>query len=457
MQKIFGGIKMEDLTRGNIYKTFILFALPMVLAGLLSQTYSIVNTIIAGKLIGEVGLASLGATAPLIDMISSLFWGYGVGMSVYIAKLFGAKQYIKIKETIFVFFFTVFIATTLICVTMILFNKPLFDLLNIDNSIRKDALDYFTVYMIGFFIIIFNSVSIFFINAFGIGNFPLYMSIISTVLTITGNILSITLFDLGVVGLALSTVLAGVAVFVMYLFKYRSIFKEMGVHKEKTRLRFGILKESLSYSGAATVQQMIIYAAPFIISPYINAIGSYATAAYTVVSRIFSIVAAVYQNSARTVSNYAAQCMGAKKYTKIKKSVYVGFVQGVVFIAPFLALFVFAARPVCLMFFKDGSAGESLNSAVVFSTFYLPFVLFNVINNLFHSFFRGVNAPSCLVYSTLLGCISKVLSTIYFINCGYEMNGVYMGWVVSWIIESLFVIYIFYSGKWKPIEMTCEI
>lgn len=49
---------MKDLTSGNVYKTFFLFGLPMVLSGLLSQMYGIIDTSIAGKLIGETGLAA---------------------------------------------------------------------------------------------------------------------------------------------------------------------------------------------------------------------------------------------------------------------------------------------------------------------------------------------------------------------------------------------------------------
>ena len=65
---------MKDLTKGNMYKTFFLFGLPLVLSGLLSQMYSTIDTAIAGRFLGETGLASIGATAPLITFISSLFW-----------------------------------------------------------------------------------------------------------------------------------------------------------------------------------------------------------------------------------------------------------------------------------------------------------------------------------------------------------------------------------------------
>ena len=448
---------MKDLTTGNIYKTFIWFAIPMALSGLLSQAYSIINTIIAGKLIGEAGLAAVGATAPLLDAISSLFWGFCVGFSVYVANLFGAKQYLKIKESIITMYVALFVATVTVGIIMLIFNNQIFNLLNIENTIRNDVFKYFSVYMTGFFFIIFGQVSVAMINAFGIGKFPLYMSVLSTVLTISGNIVSVAVFDLGVMGLALSTVLASVVITVMYIFEIKKIFKELGVHNEKIRLRFGVIKESFSYSGSAMMQQLIMYVAPLIISPFINAIGSSATAAYTVVTRIYNIIASVYQNSAKTLSNYAAQCMGAKKYSQVKKGVYVGFFQGLMFIAPFLLICVFGAKHTCMLFFTKGSSGEALNYDITFSVSFLPFIVFNVINNLFHSFFRGVNAPACLLFSTIIGSVSRVLTSIYFIKSGYGMNGAYMGWVASWIIEAVFVVYIYYSGRWKPIEMTNEI
>jgi hypothetical protein len=90
---------MKDLTKGNIYKTFFLFGLPLVLSGVLTQAYTIVNSVIAGRFLGETGLASTGATAPLDTFIDSIFWGLGAGFSVYIAKLFTANENGKLKAS----------------------------------------------------------------------------------------------------------------------------------------------------------------------------------------------------------------------------------------------------------------------------------------------------------------------------------------------------------------------
>ena len=67
---------MKDLTQGNIYKVFIFFAIPLVLSGLLSQAYGVINTMIAGKFLGEDGIAAIGSTNSFTELISSVFWGF---------------------------------------------------------------------------------------------------------------------------------------------------------------------------------------------------------------------------------------------------------------------------------------------------------------------------------------------------------------------------------------------
>ena len=63
--------RVKKLTEGNIWKNFILFAIPLVLSGLLSQAYNLIDTMIAGHYLGEAGLAAVGATSSAITFVSS--------------------------------------------------------------------------------------------------------------------------------------------------------------------------------------------------------------------------------------------------------------------------------------------------------------------------------------------------------------------------------------------------
>lgn len=439
---------MKNLTEGNIYKTFILFAVPLVMAGFLSQAYNIIDSIIAGKFLGEAGLAAVGATSAFISFVSAAFWGFGTGVSVYTGILFGAKNFKELKTSLFsntAIFISVHIVLSAI---IIVFRSYIFRFLRIDAKIEQDAAIYFNIYIGGMVFIMLNYFGTYTMHALGMSGFPFRMSIVSTALNIGGNLLSVAVLKIGVAGVALSSVLSALIVDVCYLLKLRKCFAEMGVGEYKAKFSMRIVKKTLGVSIPTTLQQGVMYLASFVISPIINGIGSSATAAYSVVLRIYDINAGVYQNSAKTLMNYTAQCVGAGKVDNLKKGVRVGFLQGLMFLSPFLLASVLFSKQFCEAFFPTGYSGVALTYSVVFTKYFMPLVLFNVINNLFHAFFRGVKAAGMLLISTAIGSVSRVIAT-FILAVYYGMYGVYAGWALSWIMEAVFVLAVYWSGAWK--------
>ena len=442
---------MKDLTQGNIFKTFFLFGFPLVLSGLLSQTYNVIDTAIAGKFLGESGLASIGATSPLITFFSSLFWGFGVGVSVYVAKLYGRGDYEKIKKIFYSTYFFTFIACGLIALCSLVFYKPLFALLKIEESLHKDALTYFAVYIIGFPFVLFSSFGVFFTTALGIGSFPFYMSLISALVNIGGNLLTVAVLDTGIIGLAISTVLSGFVVTICYFIKFRKCFKEMGVQNTKISFRLSPLKRALPYALPNTAQQSVMYLSSLLLSPLVNHLGVASTASYAVVLQVYNFIASVYQNSARSVSNYSAQCLGKKQTHFIKKGVFAGLIQGLAFTAPFLIVCLLFHREICSLFFKADATIETKEYAYLFISTYLPFVVLNIVCNLFHGLFRGVKATWHLFCTTFFGALTRYIFSAIFIRF-YGMEGFFIGWVFSWLLEAILCLTLFFVGKWKPKE-----
>ena len=85
----------------------MLFAVPLILSGILTQAHNTIDGMIAGRYLGEIGLAAIGGTSSYVTLVSSLLWGYGMGASIYTAMLFASKDYRKLKvylyNNIFVF------------------------------------------------------------------------------------------------------------------------------------------------------------------------------------------------------------------------------------------------------------------------------------------------------------------------------------------------------------------
>lgn len=451
-QKRCEAVNMNDLTKGNIYKTFLVFAIPLIVSGFLSQASSIINTAIAGKNLSAEGLAAIGSTAAFITFFSSVFWGYGNGFSIYVARLFGEKAYSKLKSAIYANYAVMTVVVVLLSVGIICCKDPLFDFLKVDPAIRKEAGIYFQIYMLGSVLILLNAHGVYLMNALGSGSYPLLMSIISTTLLISGNLFSVKVLHWGVAGIALTTILAALLVDLFYVLELKRCFRQMGVGNEKVTFQWDVLKKSVHYALPTTFQQMVMYFASLMIAPLVNGIGSSASAAYVLCQKVYDINGTVYQNSSKTLTTYAAQSIGAGKYENIQKGFRMGLLQGMVFQTPVLILTVVFAKQLCSFFLPEGYAGEELSMAITFARYFLPFLLFNLVNNLYHSLFRGVASMKYLVTATTIGACTRMIAT-YLTVPRFGMNGVYIGWVISWIVECVFSVSVYLSGKWKPIEM----
>jgi Na+-driven multidrug efflux pump len=280
-------------------------------------------------------------------------------------------------------------------------------------------------------------------NALGSSSFPFAMSVLAAVLNISGNILSVTVLNMGVAGVAWSTVLSNTIVCLVYIIKLRGSFSKLGVKKGIALPSISMMRESLHFSLPTGFQQLLTYISIMLLGPVINALGPSATAANVVVNSIYHLIAKMFNSSAKTLSSYTSQCLGREKYDQLQKGVKLLFVQNMVItIIPVLIFSIFAV-PICSAFFPAGFTGEPLSLAIRFSGFYLPFIIFNVTSGLFHSFFRGIGAATHLLVACTVGSASRlILSFVLSLSLG--MEGVFIGWVLSWIIETCysFTVYI---------------
>lgn len=420
-----------------------------MLSGVLTQAYSTIDSSIAGQFLGEVGLAATSATAPLDTFVSSMFWGFCGGFSVYIARLFGSKEYRKLKSAFYTGLLLVFSVGVIMGGAMILLYEPLADLLKIDGGLRADSFIYFSVVNGGRGVIAIGTLLVFTLNAMGVSGYTFWMSLLSGVLNVTGNILSIILLDMGVAGIALSTVLSSLIVNLFYILKIRSCFKQLDDGGKRVCLKLSYIKNSMPYALPNMAQQTVMYIVGLLISPLVNGMGIAATASYSVVSHIYNIIASVYQNSARTLNNYAAQCVGSNQHDKIKKGVGAGLLQGLAFATPFILVCVFFREAVCGIFLKADASALTKEYAYSFAKTFLPFIYFNVLNNLFHALYRGVKAMGHLFLVTLFGSAVRLLCSVFFIP-KLGMDGFFLGWVISWIAEAVVTTSLYFFGKWKP-------
>ena len=74
----------QNLTQGNITKTMIYFALPMILGNLLQQFYNVADTLIVGRFLGRDALAAVGSAYTLMTFLTSILLTFhGGGRAIF--------------------------------------------------------------------------------------------------------------------------------------------------------------------------------------------------------------------------------------------------------------------------------------------------------------------------------------------------------------------------------------
>ena len=446
---------VEKLYEGNIRKKYVFYTIPLILTTLLNHSYTLINAMMIGKFLGSGAFAATSATGPLIDFFSSALWGYHTGVAIYVAILFGKSDYGKMLNVIKMnlLIMSAFSILTGLCCNI--FYKPIFNLLNISPELSPNAYAYFGTYMMGIVVLQMNWAFSYIAHGLGVTKLPLLASFFSGILNVLGNYIFLSVMDLGVQGCALSTIISSAAVCTIYVVSYVRIFHSMGVRLRGFSWDIPELKKSIGYALPTTTQQLAMTAGTAIISPLINTCGTAAIAGYDIAAKARNILVHIYQSSNKAITNFIAQAMGAKKIEKIHQGIKIGITQTMCFFLPVMVAFIIFARPFVELFLDTAKDEASINYSVNIIRFLLPFITFNVLNNMFHGIFRATGSGMLMLISTAIYSVAMIISsyTMYFlVSESFRLYGVYIGFAIAWITEATFAAIVFASGRWKSEE-----
>ena len=440
---------MRDLTQGNIHKTFLIFSIPIILSSMLQSAFGLVDTAMAGLLLGPHALAALGATNAFFGLIYSFFYGHAYGLSVYVGNMFGAKEYRLLKTSVQTNILLVLMVSVVVAALSILFYRPIFYYLNIEDAIWEDTKIYFFCLCIHLVVSMCSHFYLMCCNAVGVTTFPLIISIISSVLNIVGNYVSLAVLKWGVMGLGVSTILSTAVGFLCYYIRFRHYYREMDVHKIRVTPHWRYIARVLPASGSNIAQQISMYAANFIIAPLVNQMGYVALAVLAVGNSLRNWIIVFYNAAAKTGANYIAQCVGSHKYHLIRRAARTAFLHCLVTTLPIIALFVALPDTFTALFLQEGVESAAQEGVRQYIRILFPLALLQALCGVFHSIFRGIGSNHKLLTASLIGTVSSIISAFWLIPA-FGILGYYWYHGISWALELLYEMIVYFSGHWVP-------
>ena len=137
----------QDLTTGNPQKALWAFCLPMFGSILFQQLYNIADSLIAGRFIGENALAAVGNSYNITLIFIAFAFGCNMGCSVIVSQLFGAKDYVTMKSSVY----TALSASAVLCAALMAFGllscDTLLRLMKTQEEIIADSALYLNIYI----------------------------------------------------------------------------------------------------------------------------------------------------------------------------------------------------------------------------------------------------------------------------------------------------------------------
>ena len=82
----------NPMTEGVIWKSILLFSLPLIAGNILQQLYNTADSLIVGQFVGDAALASVGMSGTIAFFLMAFMWGASTGSGVVIARYYGAKD-----------------------------------------------------------------------------------------------------------------------------------------------------------------------------------------------------------------------------------------------------------------------------------------------------------------------------------------------------------------------------
>lgn len=423
---------MKDLTKGNPLKLIILFAIPLFIGHIFQLFYSLVDTRIIGATLGEISLASVGATSSLSDLLIGLLNGMTNGFGIIIAMYFGAKDKVRMKNSLAWTVILSIVITLLISLGCIIFLPQILNLLNISNDLISQSREYIEIILVGLIATTLYNTCAAILRAIGDSFTPLIFLIIATILNVFLDYIFILNFNLGVKGAAFATVISQIVSVVLCFLYMKKKYPELKLQRADFKCNKVVITKLLSSGFSMSFMISFVHIGTVALQTSINTFGSNIIIAHTAARKVTSMFMMSFSVLGSTLATYCGQNLGAGEYMRIKKgirdTVLVTFGWC---IAVMIAAFTISPKLIQLITATD--TPEIINTASFYLKVNTTFYFVPAVICLFRNSMQGFGDTKTPVFSSLLELIGKVLIA-YFLAPAIGYMGIIVAEPIVWFI-----------------------
>ena len=429
MKNKFAVTKNIDMIQGPIFRSLVLFALPLLGSNIFQQFYNTMDTMIVGNYLGDASLAAIGI---------------GNGLAIVTARSFGSGDREQLKRSVASSMVIGLFSSLVITVIAQVCLYPLLRLLNTPAEIIDEAYSYIST----LFVIVMFAYNLCagLLRAVGNSFMPLMFLILSSVVNIVLDIVFITSLGMGVRGAAVATVISqgiSVVLCVVYIFKKTGILVPERRHFKADP---GMYRELLGQGFSMGFMSSIVSAGSVILQYGINGLGYLIIAAHTSARKLYLFSMMPLSSMGMAFSTFVSQNKGADQGARIRRAMKCVYLYDVV-VTVIITAVMWVCAPGLVRWISGSGEAVVLENGARYLKVVAPF--YAVLGILLDTRFalQGLGRKLLPLVSSIIEFFGKILFVILLIPRFAYMAVIFCEPVI-WCIMTVQLVYTFYTDDY---------
>ncbi len=429
-ETVTGEVRMDV---GPIHRKLLAYAAPLLLMQLLLQFYNIADCAVIGRFGGAFGLAAVGVAGLVLAVHINFFIGFGVGVTSAVSRLFGARQYDKLRQTIATSAAIATCAGIFLTFMGELLGGRYLAWLSCPAEAMDDALLYLRICLLGLVPQLVYNVANGVLRALGNTKTPLCYLGASAVLNVVLDLVLSVGLGFGLAGVAWATLASQWALGLAIFWRLTRLDARFCLAAGTKLLPLAELSGLLRLGIPSGMQAAFMSLSSLLIQISIDTFGPAAMAGMVVYAKIEGFLYYPAFAYGMALTGFIGQNLGAGRLDRVEEAMRISrrtAIYGTLAVGAGLML---AAGP--LVAFFTGDAATRANAiAAVYWTF--PFYFLYSLNQVYIGGLKGLGETGIPMVSALFAyALFRVLWCEALLPYWYDMAVVYNAYNVSFLVS----------------------
>ncbi|MBP3454353.1 MAG: MATE family efflux transporter [Clostridia bacterium] len=347
--------RTKDMTQGSPTKLILLFTLPILAGNIFQQLYSLVDTLVVGRVEGVTALAAVSSAGWLDWTMLGLAMGLAQGFAIQIAQCFGAGDHEDLRRSLGQSLTLSVIVVVVLEIVAQLLLRPVLTLMNAPPDTYELSCIYLRIVFGGLPVVMGFNLLAGFLRSVGNSRTPLIAMTSAALCNIALDILFVAGFGWGVVGVATATVISqGISCIICLVSVLR--LPILRISRSHLRLTRDVTGRLMRLGIPISFQNFIISVGGLVLQGVVNAQGFIFMAGYSAAGRLQGLIELAGTALSAAVGTFTGQNIGARKLDRVKlglrKSVQIAAVLALIM----GSIVLIWGKPMLRLFIEDDPA-----------------------------------------------------------------------------------------------------